>query len=127
MKVKATVYKGYLVIETFNPEESHPDFTPAGNGKLRCVINNAKRNLGLSAEAVKFLQNVQPGSDPAGDLMWFSTNKGVTAFGWRGSPYSLKTAQAVGGWDFKVQEGHYQTILNETPEGARQAIDDPID
>jgi hypothetical protein len=124
MKVKATVYKGYLVIETLNPRESHPDFTPAGDGKLGCVINNTKENLGLSAEAVEFLQNVQAGNDAIGDLMWFPTNEGGTAFGWMGGPYSLKNAQSIGDRDFKVQDGQYQTIPNETTEGARQAIDD---
>ena len=92
MKVKLHAYKGCLIIETLDPEVEHPDWTPFGPGRVGCVINNTKENLGVSPEALEFLKAVKPSRDAIGDVMWWETgaSRDKCAFGWIGDVFAFK-------------------------------------
>lgn len=123
LKVKETVYKGQLCIETVNPEEKDKDFIPAGNGKIGCVLVNTDKKLCLSKEVVEFLRNTKCSRDDIGDVDTFITDKDQWVFAWLGGMFSIKGDWAEGSRTHNIDAIKFETILNDTPDAAKEAVD----
>lgn len=129
IKVKCTVYKNNLVIETLRPEEGETeDFFPAGGGRFGCTLKNSGKNLGLSEEAKRWLKDVKPGTDSIGDLDAFWGPVGPEGnemiFGWFGSVFTIKDRDAIGARNHKLRIIPHVTIPNDTNPEAVEAIDE---
>lgn len=123
LKTKVTVYKGFLIIDTPDPQKSE-GWVPNGPGKLGCVLMGTKERLAVSEEAIEALRKVKKGRDAIGDLMWFKANEKGHCFGWMGGPRrAVFLEHAQGDREFAVRDGEYVTVANDTPEVVRQAID----
>jgi hypothetical protein len=123
MKVKLTVHRDVLVIETVEPEnENYPGWVPVGPGKIGCVLCDTKRGLGASKEALNWLQRVQRSHDDIGDVDWFACDNGTKAFGWIGGLCSLKDRDAMGSRTFQVFPEDCTVIPNDVPEEAKKVI-----
>lgn len=123
LKVKGTVYKGQLCIETVNPKEKDKDFIPAGGSKIGCVLINTEKKLGLSKEAVEFLRGVKIVGDDIGDVDTFTSDKGDGVFAWLGGMFSIKGDWAVGSRTHNIDAIKFETIPNDTPDAAKKAVD----
>ncbi len=124
VKVKLTVYRDVLVIETVSPEDAnYPGWTPIGPGKIGCVIANTKTALGVSEEALAWLKDVKRSRDDVGDVDWFACGDGNKAFGWLGGLYSVKNRQAEGSRSYEVFPDDCVRIANEPPVEAKAAVD----
>jgi len=123
LKVKVTVYKNQLCIETVEPKKEDDDFVPAGDGRIGCVLINTEDKLGLSEEAVEFLRKTKQSRDDIGDVDTWKTNDGKGCFAWIGGMFSIKGDQAEGSRKHDVDAIPYVTIPNDTPDGAKVIID----
>ena len=125
LKVKATEYKGILVFETLRPEEGQTeDFVPAGDGRIGCVLVDSTK-LGVSPEAMELLKQVRRSGDDLGDPDVFKSGNKVV-FGWLGGVFAIKHPDHCEGsstYDANLLERVCQTIENEPPQGAKEAID----
>ena len=127
LKVKLTAYKGQLIIETQNTENTDPDFVPAGEGRFGCVLSNSKKKLGISKEAMGLLKEIKRGNDGLGDVDAFESGNGNVVFGWIGGQLTITDPkEAVGSreYDTNLLEKNSVRIENEVPEGAMEAIDE---
>lgn len=124
-----TAYKGKLVIQllTMVSIDNETAVSMDVPGRFGQVIMNTKEHLGVSEEALELLKTVKRGHDGLGDgLDWFKTEVAgqapAHAFSWLGGPYAIvdPTTQS-GSRDYVV--GEYQTIPNDVPQGAKDAID----
>lgn len=124
-KVRITAYKDHLVIETEAPHDKTDNFVPDGDGRIGCVLIGTQELLGVSDEALALLQKVKKGRDAIGDLMWWEADGGRCCFGWLGGPLCIKDmSDIVGDRDYAVRPGHYVTIPNDVPDGAKGIIDE---
>lgn len=126
-KVKLTVYKDVLVIETVEPEnENYPGWVPIGPGKIGCVLCNTKRGLGASQEALDWLGKVPRSRDAIGDVDWWACADGTKAFSWLGGVCSIKRRGAEGSRNYEVFKKDCVEIPNDVPEKAQKAIDQAV-
>lgn len=124
MKVKTTAYKGFIVIETFEPEKEIDGWVPAGPGKIGYVICDTAKHLGASEEALALLEQVERGHDDLGDIDWWACDDETKAFSWIGGLYKIARADEVeGGRNYTVFRDACTIISNDTPEAAKQVID----
>jgi len=89
MKVKLTVHKDTLVIETLDISTPYPGWTPIAPGLVGCALDDTKTALGVSQEALDWLGKVKPSGDAIGEIMWWATREGKKAFGWLGGLFKL--------------------------------------
>lgn len=128
VKVKLTVHRDVLVIETVSPDETnYPGWTPMGPGRIGCVITDTKVSLGASEEALAWLRGVKKSRDDIGDVDWFACNDGKKAFGWLGGVYSVKDRKAEGSRSYEVFPDDCVRIANEPPAAAVRAVDTMLD
>ena len=128
LKVKLTVHRDVLVIETISPEEEdYPGWTPIGPGKIGCVIANTRKALGVSEEALEWLRGVQRSNDAIGDVDWWACNDGTKAFAWLGGVYSVKSRNSEGSRMYEVFPDDCVRIPNTPPQEARDAVDKMLD
>lgn len=128
VKVRLTVHRDVLVIETVSPgETNYPGWTPIGPGKIGCVIANTKVALGASEEALAWLRGVKKSRDDIGDVDWFACVDGTKAFGWLGGLYSIKDRKAEGSRSYEVFPDDCVRIANQPPIEATRAVDNMLD
>lgn len=128
VKVRLTVYRDVLVIETVSPEETnYPGWVPIGPGTIGCVITNTKVSLGASEEALTWLQGVGKSRDDIGDLDWFPCGDGTKAFGWIGGVYSMKGRACEGSRSYEVFPDDCVRIANDPPIEATRVVDTMLD
>lgn len=124
VKVRLTVHRDVLVIETVSPDDAnYPGWVPVGPGKIGCIIMNTKVALGASEEALAWLRGVKRSRDDIGDVDWFACGDGNKAFGWLGGLYSVKNRQAEGSRSYEVFPDDCVRIANEPPVEAKAAVD----
>lgn len=127
VKVRLTVHRDVLVIETVSPgETNYPGWTPIGPGKIGCVIANTKIALGASEEALAWLRGVKKSRDDIGDVDWFACADGTKAFGWLGGVYSIKDRKTEGSRSYEVFPDDCVRITNNTPAEAKAAVDNML-
>lgn len=127
-KVRLTVHRDVLVIETVSPSDpDYPGWTPAGPGKIGCVIANTKSGLGVSAEALAWLRGVEKSRDSIGDVDWFACTDGTKAFAWLGGMYSVKRRGSEGSRSYEVFPEDCVIIPNEPPTDAMDVVNQMLD
>ena len=124
LKVKVTVYKQQLCIETVDLKNTDDDFVPCGDGRIGCVLINTKNKLGLSEEAVVWLRNLKKSCDDIGDVDTFITGNGKGCFSSLGGMFSIKGDGATGSRTHDIDAIPYITITNDTPATAMRVIED---
>lgn len=124
MHAEITAYRGRLII-TLLANRSIPGAVitsqdnPRFPGQLIC---DTARHLGISKEALRLLRTLPVGSDEAGDLNWFRTDKGKPMFFWRGGRYAVFSPEyCCTAKDFNIRE--HVCIPNRVPAGAREQLD----
>lgn len=128
LKVKVHAYRGILIIETVDPDnKDYPGWVPAGDGKIGCVLVNTKTSLGISQEAMEWLEKVKASRDAIGDVDWWACGDGSYAFGWLGGPFALKGPDSTGSRNFKIAKDHCVSIPNNPPQEAMEAVDRGLD
>lgn len=124
VKVKLTVWRDHLVIETQNPEDlTYPGWTPVGGTRIGCVIENTKVALGVSEDAFAWLEKVPKSRDAIGDVDWWACTDGMKAFAWLGGTKSIKSRECDGSHKYDVFPGDYVPIPNDPPKEAMVAVD----
>ncbi|MHA2279988.1 MAG: hypothetical protein ACXAC5_03805 [Promethearchaeota archaeon] len=123
LKVKVTLYKDHLCIETLRPKEKVESFIPAGDGRIGCVLHGTKGRLGISKEALEWLKKVPTSHDDIGDVDAWETDKGKYCFGWLGGVYSIKSQGVTGSRTYSAESIPHVEIPNDVPEGAKQYVD----
>jgi hypothetical protein len=124
-KVRVTVYRENLVIETLPPFTQSETFIPNGDGRFGCVLLDTATNLGVSQEALDFMRKVPRGSDDVGDIMWWGAGTGESCFAWFGGPCAVKSNPKglVTDRDFRSPVSDYTLIPNDTGSGAMEHLD----
>lgn len=123
--VRVTVYKKKLVIEGPDAKCTDPDWWPNSHSAIGCMVTNTRKRLGVSAEAVAFMKNVQQHhrtEDYTGDLGWWD-NHGVYRFGWLGGRIEYKNEDVEAHVDFSVPDGEYVSIPNDVPQLVKDLVD----
>lgn len=123
VKVRLTVYKDKLVIETVDPEKPYPGWTPHGEGNVGCMIQDTKNALGASREALEWLKAVKRSGDAIGEVMWIACSDGTKAFGWLGGVYRIGARGIDSCRKTQVYETECVIIPNESPKEAKEHID----
>lgn len=128
MKVKLTVHRGVLVIETLDISTPYPGWTPIAPGLVGCVLEDTKASLGVSQEALDWMKQVKPSGDAIGEIMWWATQEGKKAFGWLGGLFKLVRLDSseglfLGQRGWQVFPEDCVLIPNEPPEEAMAAIE----
>lgn len=123
LKVKLTVHRDVLVIETIDPETAYPGWTPIGPGRIGCVLEGTKAALGASDEALAWLRGVKRSGDAIGDVDWFDAGAKGKVFAWLGGPFATKRRGADGSRTHTVFPDDCVVIPNDVPADARAAID----
>lgn len=122
IKVKVTEYKDTLVIETLKPEKDK-DFIPVTEpGKVGSVLINTGKLLGISDEALWFMQRLRKSGDAIGDVDAWITADGRHCFSWLGNLHKVVMPDATLS-KTGFQHINYIKIPNKPPKGAREAID----
>ena len=121
-KVKLTSHGDYLIIETVDPGKKHPDFVPAGGGRIGCVIMDTAKNVGASQEAIEWLRRVSRNHDDIGDVDSFKAGE-KWVFGWLGGVMNLKNiADGLSGSRTFTADFPHVKIRNDSPKAALEAI-----
>lgn len=127
LKAKVTAYKGKLVFELLAAGSIVDQVASSIDmpGNMGQVIMNSATNMGISDDALALLKTIPAGSDAIGDVDWFHSVQGWV-FSWFGAPYAIKDpSDSVGARGFAIRPGQFVSILNETAQGAMDAIDAP--
>ena len=128
LKVKVHAYRGILIIETVDPDnKDYPGWVPAGEGKIGCVLKDTKTSLGISHEAMEWLEKMKTSRDSIGDVDWWACSDGTYAFGWLGGVFSLKGPDSTGSRHFEIAKDHCVPIPNNPPKDAMEAVDRGLD
>lgn len=122
--VMVTCYKNKLIIEGASPDLKHPNWVPAGQGRIGCIVMDTAKHLGVSEEALAWLKKVPRSADDIGDVDWFASGT-RHAFGWLGGPLAMVSRDATGSNSYTVPpEGQYIVIPNDVPADAKDIIDE---
>lgn len=124
IRAKITAHNGVLIIEctekNSTPGETHLSIDQ--KGVIGQVIMKTRETLGVSDEALALLKTVKRGADSLGDVDWWKTNDGHTAFSWLGPMCRLMDpSDAEASRQYII--GEYVSIPNEPPQEAVDAID----
>jgi hypothetical protein len=126
MYARVTAYKNILVIEWLTETSDDNVVTPYDKpGNLGYVCNDTNL-IGVSDEAYQILKNqIKRSSDAIGEIDAFRCDDGRYAFATLGGKYSLVDPKhAAGSRTYECPDrGSFQVIDNESPQGAREAID----
>lgn len=127
MYARVTVYKGVLVIEWLTVTSDENCVTPYDRpGNMGYVAMNTNL-VGVSDEAYETLKTVRKGRDSIGAIDVWACDDGTYAFATFGGKYVLldpKDPDAEASRQYQLPaRDQFQTIPNDTPEGAREAID----
>ena len=101
VKVKLTVYKDFLVIDTLKREadcclyQKDADFRPIESGFVGCSLKNTGKHLGISKEALAFMKELRVSGDDLAELNTYITTDGTHCFGWLGAPCRLVGVEAT--------------------------------
>ena len=120
MKVKVTTYKGYLIIETLEPEEDK-DFLPIKSGRIGCLVSNTSKNLGISEEAWTFLKKLKVVGDDLGDVDAWKAGE-IHCFGWIGPLIRVVGPKAVVS-NIGIQDIDFIEISNDTSQWIKNAME----
>lgn len=125
---EVTYYKNHLVVE-YKLEESNDIVTsPFDSQSMGYVISDIGY-VGISKEAYASLKDIPRSGDDMSEIDVFKLADGNYAFATLGSKYViLDLDNAEGSSSFSVPSlNNFQLIGNNVPEGAKNAIDSPID
>lgn len=126
MYARVTAYKGILVIEWLTEKSDEHVVTPydkPGNIGYVCKDSNL---IGVSDEAYEILANkIKRCSDDIGEIDLFRCSDGKYAFAALGGKYSLvHPDHGAGSRSYECPDrASFQTIDNESPQGAKDVVD----
>ena len=123
LRIKLVTYKNMLVIEIVGPEDITPDWIERESGWSGYGLRDTKRYLGVSAEALEWLQKVPQMEGGGGEIDWFAEEDGTKTFRWIGGLYAVLNRDAMGTKRDRVFAEDCVTISNEVPFEAKHAID----
>lgn len=127
IKVRVLAHDGNIVIVPEAAEEGIMDrWWPTGGNRMGCVVEDSRRRVGISKEAIDLMRGIKTGRDSIGDIDWHWCVDGTYAFGWWGAIYRIiRPHEDIGARDFKVHPGEYVEVPNDVPpevaEGYRKA------
>ena len=122
IRVKITLYKEILCIETIKPDEDKY-FVPVGNGRIGCVLIGTDKRLGISKEALEWLKEIPKSHDDIGDVDCWISVRGW-CFGWLGGLCSIKNKGITGSRSYTIESLPHITVDNDVPEEAIGFIND---
>ena len=126
MYARVTAYKGILVIEWLTETSDANVVTPydkPGNIGYVCKDSNL---IGVSDEAYQILKDrIRRSHDDIGEIDIFRCATGKYAFSTLGGKYALvHPGHAAGSRSYECPDrASFQTIDNESPQGAKDAVD----
>jgi len=123
LRIKLVTYKNMLIIEIIGPEDVWPDWVvrePDWNGY---GLQDTKRYLGVSAEAMEWLKKVPQIQGGGGEIDWFQAEDGTKTFRWIGGLYAVLSRDAMGTQRYAVFAEDCTVVPNDVPYEAKHAID----